>query len=49
MTPIAIVMMLVATVIVWGGLIVATVFLMKHPLSQEAHPHDDHDFDQHPV
>ena len=48
MTAPAILMMLVAVVIIWGGLVAATVFMVKYPLSSDPHPHDEHDFDRHP-
>lgn len=38
MTPLAIVVMIVAMLILWGGLVVAIVFLAKHPLEDEDTP-----------
>lgn len=38
MTPVAIVMMIVAMVTVWGGLIAAVVNLARHPEADEAEP-----------
>ncbi|WP_309126946.1 methionine/alanine import family NSS transporter small subunit [Microbacterium sp.] len=38
MTPTAIVMMIVATVTVWGGLIAAIVNLARHPEVAETEP-----------
>ena len=38
MTPIAIVMMIVAMVTVWGGLIAAVVNLARHPEVAESEP-----------
>lgn len=48
MTPVALVMMIVAIVIIWGGLVFSTVFLIIRPLSAEPHPLDDHDYDRYP-
>ena len=48
MTAPAIVMMLAAVLIVWGGLVFSTVFLVNNPLDPDPHPHDEHDFDRHP-
>lgn len=48
MTAAALVMMLVAVLIIWGGLVASTVFLVNNPISKDPHPHDDHDFDRHP-
>lgn len=36
MTTVAIVMMIVAIAVVWGGLVVAIRFLVRHPLDPEA-------------
>ncbi|MBT2484648.1 MULTISPECIES: methionine/alanine import family NSS transporter small subunit [unclassified Microbacterium] len=38
MTPVAIVMMIVAMITVWGGLIAAVVNLARHPEADEAEP-----------
>lgn len=38
MTPTAIVMMIVAMVAVWGGLIAAIVNLARHPEAADAEP-----------
>jgi hypothetical protein len=38
MTPTAIVMMIVAMVAVWGGLVAAIVNLARHPESADAEP-----------
>jgi len=38
MTPIAIVMMIVAMVTVWGGLVAAVVNLARHPEVAETEP-----------
>lgn len=38
MTPLAIVFMLLAMLIIWGGLAVAIVFLAKHPLEDDDAP-----------
>jgi hypothetical protein len=38
MTPIAIVMMIIAMVTVWGGLIAAIVNLARHPEAAESEP-----------
>lgn len=38
MTPVAIVMMVVAMVTVWGGLIAAVVNLARHPEAAESEP-----------
>lgn len=35
MTPLAIVFMLIAMVIIWGGLAVAITFLARHPLDDD--------------
>lgn len=35
MTPIAITMMIIAMLVVWGGLAVAVVFLRKHPVADD--------------
>ncbi|MFP5416505.1 MAG: methionine/alanine import family NSS transporter small subunit [Actinomycetes bacterium] len=48
MTAPAILMMLVAVLIVWGGLVSSTVFMVKNPLNSDPHPHDEHVFDRHP-
>ncbi|MFV0405742.1 MAG: methionine/alanine import family NSS transporter small subunit [Propioniciclava sp.] len=48
MTPAAVLMLLVAVLIIWGGLVASVVFLIRFPLSAEPHPHDDHDFDRYP-
>ncbi|UNX53661.1 methionine/alanine import family NSS transporter small subunit [Georgenia sp. TF02-10] len=32
MTPVAILMMIIAIVVVWGGLVVAITFLVRHPV-----------------
>lgn len=45
MTPIAIVMMIVAVLIIWGGLAASATYLIRHPLPTDPHPHDEHDFD----
>lgn len=49
MTTSAIVMMIVAALIIWGGLAVSTWFLVTHPLDNAPHPHDTHDFDRWPA
>lgn len=36
MTTTAIIMMIVAILVVWGGLAVAIVYLMRHPLEEDA-------------
>ncbi len=38
MTPVAIVMMIIAMVTVWGGLIAAVVNLARHPEAAESEP-----------
>ncbi|MFD5224475.1 methionine/alanine import family NSS transporter small subunit [Microbacterium sp. NPDC058342] len=38
MTPVAIVMMVIAMVTVWGGLIAGVVNLARHPEATEAEP-----------
>lgn len=38
MTPTAIVMMVIAMVTVWGGLVAAIVNLARHPEAAEAEP-----------
>ncbi|MFK0402160.1 methionine/alanine import family NSS transporter small subunit [Microbacterium sp. NPDC090225] len=38
MTPVAIVMMIIAMVTVWGGLIAAVVNLARHPEEPDAEP-----------
>lgn len=38
MTPVAIVMMIIAMVTVWGGLIAAVVNLARHPEVAESDP-----------
>lgn len=38
MTPLAIVMMIVAMVTVWGGLVTAIVNLARHPEAAQAEP-----------
>ncbi|MFJ4253559.1 methionine/alanine import family NSS transporter small subunit [Microbacterium sp. NPDC090003] len=38
MTPVAIVMMIIAMVTVWGGLIAAVVNLARHPEEADAEP-----------
>lgn len=48
MTPAALIMMGVAILIIWGGLVFSTVFLVQHPLGAEPHPLDDHDYDRYP-
>lgn len=48
MSPAAVLMLLVAVLIIWGGLIASIVFIVRFPLSSDPHPHDDHDFDQYP-
>ena len=48
MTPAALIMMVVAILIIWGGLVFSTVFLVQHPLGAEPHPLDDHDYDRYP-
>lgn len=48
MTPAAILMLLVAVLIIWGGLIASIIYMVRFPLSADAHPHDDHDFDRYP-
>lgn len=35
MTPVAITMMIIAIVVVWGGLTVAVVFLMRHQVDDD--------------
>lgn len=39
MTPVAIVMMVIAMATVWGGLIAAVVNLARHPEAAESEPH----------
>ncbi|MFH5823588.1 methionine/alanine import family NSS transporter small subunit [Georgenia sp. AZ-5] len=34
MTPVAIVMLIVAILVVWGGLVLSIVFLVRHPLDE---------------
>lgn len=36
MTPVAIVMMLIAIITVWGGLVLALINLVRHPEEGEA-------------
>ncbi|WP_418606870.1 methionine/alanine import family NSS transporter small subunit [Georgenia sp. SUBG003] len=36
MSTVAIVMMLVAMLVVWGGLVAAVVFLLRNPLQEDA-------------
>lgn len=38
----AIIMMIVALVIIWGGLGLSLVLMVKRPLDDSPHPHDDH-------
>ncbi len=38
MTPLAIALMLLAMLIIWGGLAVAITFLARHPLEDEEPP-----------
>lgn len=38
MTPTAIIMMIIAMITVWGGLIAAVVNLVKHPEAAESEP-----------
>jgi hypothetical protein len=38
MTPVAIIMMIIAMVTVWGGLIAAIVNLARHPEAADAEP-----------
>jgi len=38
MTPLAIVVMIIAMLILWGGLAVAITFLVKHPLEDDDAP-----------
>lgn len=35
MTPLAILFMIIAMLVIWGGLVVAIVFLAKHPLEDD--------------
>ena len=35
MTPLAILLMIVAMLVIWGGLAVAITFLVRHPLPPE--------------
>lgn len=42
-------MMIVAIVVIWGGLVVSSLYLARNPLPSDPHPHDDHDFDADPV
>ncbi|HLT85239.1 MAG TPA: methionine/alanine import family NSS transporter small subunit [Phototrophicaceae bacterium] len=35
MTPLAIVFMIIAMLVIWGGLVVAITFLARHPLAPE--------------
>ncbi|GAA3510387.1 methionine/alanine import family NSS transporter small subunit [Georgenia daeguensis] len=37
MTTTAILMMIVAILVVWGGLVLAVVYLMRHPLEEDTH------------
>lgn len=48
MSALALVMMIVAILIIRGGLVFSTVFLVTHPLSSEYHPLDDHEYDRYP-
>ncbi len=48
MSALALVMMIVSILIIWGGLVFSTVFLVTHPLSSEYHPLDDHEYDRYP-
>lgn len=45
MTASAIVMMIVAMLIIWGGLAVSATYMIRNPLPPDPHPHDEHDFD----
>jgi hypothetical protein len=36
MTSVAIVMMIIAMLVVWGGLVLAVVYLARHPLAEDA-------------
>lgn len=38
MTPLAIVFMIIAMLVIWGGLVVAITFLVKHPLEDDEAP-----------
>lgn len=38
MTPLAITFMIIAVIVIWGGLAVSLVFLARHPLPPEQEP-----------
>ncbi|WP_152192719.1 methionine/alanine import family NSS transporter small subunit [Georgenia satyanarayanai] len=38
MTPLAILFMIIAMLVIWGGLVVAITFLAKHPLEDDDAP-----------
>lgn len=48
MSTSAIVMMIVAIVVVWGGLVVSSIYLARKPLASGPHPHDEHNFEVDP-
>lgn len=38
MTPLAITFMIIAVAVIWGGLVLSLVFLVRHPLPPEVVP-----------
>lgn len=38
MTPLAITFMIIAILVIWGGLVASLVFLVRHPLEPEDAP-----------
>ncbi|GEM_PF-1832393 len=45
MSGLAIAMMIAAIMIIWGGLVASTIFLVRNPMEQPLPALDEHDFD----